>query len=116
MRLVYAFLLSSLLLTGTACAETSISPSEAARYIADTRDLVLLDVRNPEELADGQYPGALNIPIRELEARIAEVPTDKPVLIYCARGVRAERAYRLLAAARPQTHLAFIKGTPDWKR
>lgn len=116
MRLVLAVLLGCLLLASHAAAADFIAPDEAARYIADTKNLILLDVRNPEELADGQYPGALNIPIKELEARLAEVPTDRPVLVYCARGLRAERAYGLLRAARPQARVTFIKGTPDWKQ
>ncbi len=54
----------------------------AARLAAD-EDLFLLDVRTPEELQqDGAIEGYTHIPIDELESRLAEVPTDKPIVAY----------------------------------
>lgn len=60
-------------------------------------NIYLLDVRTPAELAEhGLIAGAVNIPIDELEGRLAEVPKDRPVVTYCMRGGRAERASELL--------------------
>jgi rhodanese-related sulfurtransferase len=60
-------------------------------------NIYLLDVRTPAELAEhGLIKGAVNIPIDELESRLAEVPKDRPVVTYCMRGGRAERASELL--------------------
>jgi adenylyltransferase/sulfurtransferase len=60
-------------------------------------DIYLLDVRNPDELVEsGMISGAVNIPIDNLEARIAEVPKDKPIVTYCMRGGRASRAAEML--------------------
>jgi rhodanese-related sulfurtransferase len=60
-------------------------------------NVYLLDVRTPAELAEhGMIAGAVNIPIDELEGRLAEVPKDRPVVAYCMRGGRAERASELL--------------------
>jgi rhodanese-related sulfurtransferase len=60
-------------------------------------NIYLLDVRTPAELAEhGLIAGAVNIPIDELESRLAEVPKDRPVVTYCMRGGRAERASELL--------------------
>jgi len=71
---------------------------------------LLLDVRTPEETDAGHVPGALLIPIDELPHRTAEVQTaagglDRPVLVMCKRGIRAERAVGILRGAgfrRPQ--------------
>jgi len=41
-------------------------------------------------------PNALNIPMEELEQRLAEVPKGKPLVIHCSTGVRAEMAYNIL--------------------
>ena len=60
---------------------------------------VVLDVRTPEEVAAGAYPGALTIPVQQLAARIKEVPTGKPVVVYCAAGARAGTAAEMLRAA-----------------
>ena len=60
-------------------------------------DLFVLDVRRPEELQqDGLIEGSVNIPMDDLEARMAEIPQDKPVAIYCHGGGRASRAAAML--------------------
>jgi uncharacterized membrane protein SpoIIM required for sporulation/rhodanese-related sulfurtransferase len=57
---------------------------------------VVLDVREPEEVRTGAFPGALHIPVREIAARVGELPRGKPVVVYCASGVRAGAAAALL--------------------
>jgi phage shock protein E len=57
----------------------------------------IIDVRTPDEFRDGAYPGALNIPVSDLRARLAEVPKDRPVIVYCASGARSASAARLLS-------------------
>lgn len=68
----------------------------------DARKLVaagarLLDVRSPEEYAGGHLPGAVNLPVQELDRRMAEVgPRDGEVVLYCRSGTRSARATELL--------------------
>ncbi len=62
-------------------------------------EVVILDVRTKSEVQTGTLPGALNIPLDELEQRIADVPKDKKVLLHCATGARAEMAYNVLKKA-----------------
>ena len=60
-------------------------------------DVFVLDVRSPQELEqEGLIEGSLNIPIDDLDSRLAEVPKDKPLAIYCHRGGRASSAAALL--------------------
>jgi NADPH-dependent 2,4-dienoyl-CoA reductase/sulfur reductase-like enzyme/rhodanese-related sulfurtransferase len=56
----------------------------------------LLDVRNPAELAVESVPGALNIPLPELRARLEELPRDREILVICRSGQRAYYATRIL--------------------
>lgn len=59
----------------------------------------IIDVRSPDEYADGYYPGARNIPVSVLLSRIADVgPKDHPVVVYCASGGRSALALQLLKA------------------
>jgi phage shock protein E len=69
-------------------------PTLLKRINGADSSLVILDVRTPEEFAAGHVPGAINIPYTHLPARISEVPNaaDKDIVVYCATGVRAERA------------------------
>ena len=90
-----------------------ITPEQGKAMIAEKKDLVILDVRNPNEYVVAHYPDSLNIPVKELETRSNEIPSGKPVLIHCAKGKRAERAYLLLREKRPDIkELYFIKGEP----
>jgi NADPH-dependent 2,4-dienoyl-CoA reductase/sulfur reductase-like enzyme/rhodanese-related sulfurtransferase len=56
----------------------------------------LLDVRNPPEIAVEQVPGAVNIPLPELRARLAELPRDREILVVCRSSQRAYYATRIL--------------------
>jgi NADPH-dependent 2,4-dienoyl-CoA reductase/sulfur reductase-like enzyme/rhodanese-related sulfurtransferase len=56
----------------------------------------LLDVRNPPELAVEAVPGALNIPLPQLRARLGELPRDREILVICRSAVRAYYATRIL--------------------
>jgi pyruvate/2-oxoglutarate dehydrogenase complex dihydrolipoamide dehydrogenase (E3) component/rhodanese-related sulfurtransferase len=56
----------------------------------------LLDVREPVELAVEHVPGAVNIPLAELRARLGELPRDHEILVICRSGQRAYNATRIL--------------------
>ena len=57
----------------------------------------LVDVRQPEELVDGVLPGAVNIPLGELPARLGELDADRRVVVVCRSGGRSGRAAEWLA-------------------
>ena len=66
------------------------------RLVAGT----LLDVRSADEFAAGHLRGALNVPVQELNQRLAELGAkDRPVAIYCRSGRRSAVAAQLLRAA-----------------
>jgi len=59
-------------------------------------DGLLLDVRNPPELAVESVPGAVNIPLPQLRARLGELPRDREILVFCRSAQRAYYATRIL--------------------
>ncbi|HTZ51503.1 MAG TPA: rhodanese-like domain-containing protein [Spirochaetia bacterium] len=59
----------------------------------------IIDVRTTAEFRDGAYPGAVNIPLAILPAKMLELSKDKPVVLYCASGARSGQAMRLMKAA-----------------
>jgi NADPH-dependent 2,4-dienoyl-CoA reductase/sulfur reductase-like enzyme/rhodanese-related sulfurtransferase len=60
------------------------------------KDRFMLDVREPIEMAVESVPGAVNIPLGELRARLAELPRDKEIHVICRSGQRAYSATRIL--------------------
>jgi rhodanese-related sulfurtransferase len=61
-----------------------------------SRDVALLDVREPDEFAGGHIEGAINVPLSQLRRRIEDIPKGVEILVYCAAGQRAYFAQRLL--------------------
>jgi len=73
--------------------------SERTRSIVASRELdhyQLLDVRQPGEYAAGHIPGALLIPLGELEKRYTELDGEKDTIVYCRSGVRSKTACQIL--------------------
>jgi rhodanese-related sulfurtransferase len=80
-------------------------------------DVVLVDVRPHREFVAGHIPGALSIPLDELEARLTELPAGLDVVAYC-RGrfcAFAEQGVRIIEAAGRKA-LRLEDGLPEWRR
>lgn len=81
----------------------TIEPQHARELIS--HGAVVVDVRTPDEFADGHLANATNIPVQEFATRIAEVDKlvagdrTRPVVVYCAAGSRAAKAKAQLDAA-----------------
>jgi rhodanese-related sulfurtransferase len=71
--------------------------------------LFVLDVRTPQEYAAGHVPGAVNVPHDQVGTRLAEVPRDKDVVIYCRSGRRTGLAAGVLGAS-GYTRLSHLEG------
>lgn len=72
-----------------------ISPTQL-KTLLDEGKVVLLDVRQPEELEIARIEGAINIPLNELSARLGELDKARPTVAFCHHGVRSEMAIRQL--------------------
>jgi phage shock protein E len=71
---------------------------ETARKLAAGAKVI--DVRTPAEFGAGHYPEALNIPLDQLESSLDRIGAkDKPLIVYCASGMRSRRARVLLKAS-----------------
>lgn len=75
----------------------NISAGEAAALLKQRANIVLLDVRTPQEYQQGRLAGARLIPIDQLLQRLGELPKDRPILVYCAVGSRSAQVFSFLA-------------------
>jgi rhodanese-related sulfurtransferase len=74
----------------------------------------VLDVRTADEYVSGHVPGAVNIPHDQLASRLAEVPKDRDVVLYCRSGRRVQLAAEVLAGS-GHTRLEHLQGDmPAW--
>lgn len=95
--------------TGSEAAASSPAPgtlpdrdSALAHRLVEQEGAILLDVRSPEEFADGHIEGAINIPHTEVEGRMAEIVAQtgedgsRPIVVYCRSGRRSGLAKEVL--------------------
>lgn len=80
------------------------------------RSVTVIDVRPPQEYAAGHIPGALSIPVDELEARLAELPRGTSIVAYC-RGPFCLYAPTAVTALRRRGFQAqrLEDGFPEWR-
>lgn len=95
-------IISALLLA--ACGSPSPTANGESAVVLAKRKIaagaLVVDVRTPEEFKTGHLPGAVNIPVAEVEKRIAEFgDKSKPVVVYCRAGRRSGTAKGLLEKA-----------------
>ncbi|MFI5368006.1 MAG: rhodanese-like domain-containing protein, partial [Spirochaetia bacterium] len=83
----------------------------------DKGEILLLDVRPAEEFLAGHFPGAVSLPLRELEEKVKTIPRDAEVVAYC-RGPYCVLAHDAVAMLRMHGINAYHwrQGVLDWKR
>lgn len=95
-----------------------LQPVDREQLLTKVRDgaVTVLDVRPPEEFQAGHLPGALSIPLKELERRLSELPRDREVVAYC-RGPYCVLAVEAVDMLRAQGFTAFRleDGVRDWQ-
>jgi rhodanese-related sulfurtransferase len=79
------------------------------------KNVVVVDVREPSEIKEtGAIPGAVHIPIRQIEKRMDEIPKGAEIVCYCGGGGRGSRAAEaLLKAGYKKVHFCGLR---DWKK
>lgn len=99
-------------------AKDDLEPVLAAELLERAKKglVTVLDVRPPEEFAAGHVPGAVNIPMQELQKRLAELPKRKEVIAYC-RGPYCLMSYNAVQLLRAKGLKArrLKDGMPEWR-
>jgi rhodanese-related sulfurtransferase/biotin operon repressor len=99
-------------------AKDDLEPVPAPEVLARAKKglVTVLDVRPPEEFAAGHVPGAINIPVHELEKRLAELPKRREVIAYC-RGPYCLMSFDAVALLRRKGLKArrLKDGLPEWR-
>lgn len=75
---------------------TEISVNDLKRRRDAGEQLVVLDVREPDEIATASLSGVTVIPMGEIPSRYAELPQDVPIVVMCHAGGRSARVTRFL--------------------
>ena len=104
----------------TACSSDSaaqkVSPKEFSEVIADPT-IVILDVRTPQEFAEGHLANAINIDFQsgKFEQEIASLDKTKTYAVYCRSGNRSGQAVKVMAKAGFTSLYDMDGGIIDWQ-
>lgn len=97
-------------------AQSNSASLDQARAEHEAGKALLVDIREPEEHATGVAPGARLLPMRQLSARLAELPRDRPVLLICNTQNRSRATFDALRE-RGWTKLRYVNGgMSEWSR
>lgn len=94
----------------------SITATELKEKLNAAEQFQLIDVREPDEHTEYNIGGEL-IPLSEIARQVDQIATDKPVILYCRKGIRSQIAIQRLQEKFPFTNLYnLIGGTEAWKK
>jgi adenylyltransferase/sulfurtransferase len=94
--------------------EWEISPKALEERIRAGDDLVILDVRNPEEAQISRIPGSILIPLGELPERVAELNTAEQLVVHCRMGGRSAKAVEFLRSVGFKKVKNLVGGINAW--
>ena len=118
---IFPIILSALMFTGCAgCQSTSsnyksVTAKEAEEIMKSQSNYIILDVRRPDEFAQGHIPNAINIANESIgTSEIAQLPDkNQLILVYCRSGRRSKEAAAKLVAL-GYTNIVEFGGILDW--
>lgn len=94
----------------------TVSPAEAQQLMSSRKDLLLIDVRNQNELSQGAIAGSQLLPFWNIMKNNHSIPKDRPLLLICAVGGRSYGAGQILSR-QGYPEIYNLKGGIDaWKR
>ena len=99
-----------------AAAVKPLSVKDAKALIDKTPNLVILDVRTPDEYKQARLKNSVLIPDYELQKRVNEVPKNIPILVICAVGARSKQASEFLVSKGYKEVYHLNDGLVGWYR
>jgi len=94
----------------------SMTPEQLQRRLESGTPPFMLDVREPEEMADGVIPGSVNIQMDDVERRLRELPIDREIVVICHMGMRSASVARRLKTLGYDRVTNLSGGVDAWLR
>jgi rhodanese-related sulfurtransferase len=94
----------------------TITPEEVKRRLDAGEKLNIIDVREPEEVAQGCIPGAKNIPLGDLPERHGDIPRTDEIILVCRSGNRSSRAQQYLSSLHIRGLRNMVGGMLAWEQ
>ena len=93
----------------------TIATVEDLKSVIETSQPLLIDVREPSEYQSGYIPSAISIPLRTLSQSLEQIPSDRPVIVYCSTGYRSAMGVMTLQLLGYSNVRGFPLSFAGWK-
>ncbi len=94
----------------------TVNPGEAQKLLETRGDIMLLDVRTPEEHEQGTIPGSTLVSVWDIAYNRVQLPKNRPLMLFCATGARSFLAGQLLDKRGYPEVYNLSGGIADWYR
>jgi rhodanese-related sulfurtransferase len=91
-----------------------ITPVDLKSRFERGDDLIVIDVREPEEIAIAKFPNAVHVPMGEIPSRVTELDPDKETVVVCHHGIRSAQVAMYLARMGFERVLNLSGGIDAW--
>jgi rhodanese-related sulfurtransferase len=91
-----------------------ITPLDLKSRFERGDDLIVIDVREPEEIAIAKFPNAVHVPMGEVPSRVTELDPDKETVVVCHHGIRSAQVAMYLARMGFERVLNLSGGIDAW--
>jgi molybdopterin/thiamine biosynthesis adenylyltransferase/rhodanese-related sulfurtransferase len=98
------------------CNPMDINAQQLHEQLQKGDDVYLLDVREPHEWSTGHLDNAIHIPMREVPARLSDIPRDRDIVVICRSGARSANVQQFLKANGITRVRNLIGGLMAWRR
>lgn len=88
----------------------NITGEEMKSKVKSSKDISIIDVREPYEYNVKHIPGSINVPLSKLKRRKMDVPIDKEIILYCQTGIRSKQAANLIFKRHNIKELSHLSG------
>lgn len=93
----------------------TLTISGMENLLVEGRAGLLIDVRSASEFATGHIPGAIHMPLEQVESRVGDLGANLPIILICKGGQRARMAAALIETCRPEAKV-LEGGTDAWSK
>lgn len=87
-----------------------------ARRLQEEHGAIIVDVRERSEWSRARVPGAVHVPLADVESRLSELPKDRPLVVHCALGGRSALAAKRLKSLGYEDVRNLRGGIKAWAR
>ncbi|MEH7384889.1 rhodanese-like domain-containing protein [Bacillus sp. JJ1521] len=87
-----------------------LSEADFKEKMKKSKEITLIDVRNPYEYETNHIKGAINLPLTKIRRNKVGIPTDKDIILYCQTGIRSKQAAKAIRKRHKDLPLSHLKG------